>query len=115
MKFLLIFVLLVSCASKSPHKQDSSVDQISSTTHITRAAEIRIEDVTRKGNFFKISQGTENGITMGQQFKVQDEADEVIAEAEVVAIRPQSAFLRVNRLHGEKVKLAKGLIVKAIN
>lgn len=95
---------------------------ISSVTHVTKEQEeqdgqtsgtkITIQKISHKGNFFRINRGGQDGIKLGDEFTVFGPRDQFMTDAEVVAVRPTSAFLRVKELSFEQASLRPGLEVR---
>jgi len=75
---------------------------------------IRIREISRKGNFFKIDRGARGGIKMGELFGVIGEQENLLLRAEVVALRPDSAFLRVKEQSPDVPMIRLGQEVRRI-
>lgn len=78
----------------------------------------RVEKASSKGNFLKISSGKVSGIRVGDQFHIfppnTNETSDAIALAEVVALRGNTAFLKVKELLGTRERINEGSLAKRI-
>lgn len=105
---LTVVFLFVACASQKP----KATPEIKSVTHVTEAApapRTQIQEVSKKGNFFRINVGTENGITLGKRFVILGPDQSPLFTGQVVALRPKSAFLRVKSAKAPAAALQVGL------
>jgi hypothetical protein len=109
-----IAVLLIACTTQKP-KSD-----IKSVTHVTKPAPavqeplIQIKEVSKKGNFFRIDKGAQDGVALGHRFLVIGPDLLPLFEGQVVGLRPKSAFLRVKSAKAPAAALQIGLKVTPV-
>lgn len=77
--------------------------------------------VSVKGNFFKIAYGSMDGVKEGDTFQVNEPDDltlrerKAVAYARVVAVRPTSSFLRVEKIVNREAKIIPGFEAQRVS
>lgn len=79
---------------------------------------VSISKISKQGNFLHIKRGRLDGVRINEPFHIfapreRNMIGPHIADAKVVAVRPQEAFLRIEKLH-EQVKIRVGYYAKRL-